>query len=390
MQIVVADDDAIQRSFTSAVLARLGHSAIEAADGDTALRLVIETNAPILICDLNMPGLDGHQLTRRVRAQSFDHYVHIIMVTGRDQSAERAAALDAGIDDFMSKPLDAAMLTVRIRAAARLIQHEEALAERNRILEVAKERIERDLHDAAAAQRRLLPDLRGRIQGCSFASAFVPSTYVSGDMFSCFELGPDMLGFYAVDVAGHGVHAALLSVAIGHLVTAEYFMTHAFDPEGRADPAAMVRGLNTRFFSDEATDYFTMFCGVIARSSDQLVYCQAGYPSPYVIAPTGSLRVVGDGGFPVGLLLEAEFETRLSSFAPGETMVLCSDGASEAESPQHQPFGEERLGQLVADAAPAGLAAIPQAVVSALARWREGIALEDDLTVLALERSRFS
>jgi phosphoserine phosphatase RsbU/P len=387
MLVVVADDDAIQRSFTAAVLARLGHKAVEAADGDAALRLVMETAAPILICDLNMPGLDGHELTRQVRGLRSAHYVHIIMVTGRDQTAERNAALEAGVDDFMSKPLDAAMLTVRIRAAARLVEHEEALAERNRVLQEAQARIERDLQDAAAAQRRLLPDLRGQIQGCRFASAFAPSTYVSGDMFSCFELGPDTLGFYAVDVAGHGVHAALLSVAIGHLVTADYFSKNALGPEGKHDPAAFVRGLNTRFFSEEATDYFTMFCGLIARHDDRLDYCQAGYPSPFLIEAGGALRVVGDGGFPVGLLLEVDFETRSTSFAPGDKLVLCSDGASEAEDPRHQPFGEARLGRLIAEAAPAGLAAIPPAVVTALDRWREGIALEDDLTVLALERS---
>ncbi|MBC7737788.1 MAG: response regulator, partial [Candidatus Saccharibacteria bacterium] len=276
-QIVVADDDAMQRSFTSAVLRKMGYDPIEVADGDSALDAIITTNARIIICDINMPGLDGLTLTHRIRSADLAHYVHIFMVTGSDQIGDRRSALKAGVDDFMTKPFDASLMKVRIRAAARLIAHESALAEQYRKLQAAKGRIEADLKAAADAQRRLLPMADGSAHDCRFHSAFVPSAIVSGDMFSYFELDAKKVGFYAVDVSGHGVHAALLSVAIGHMITAEYFLAHGFNADGLPDPAALVSGLNERFVRDGCDEYFTMFCGVLDQKSDNLTFCQAGY-----------------------------------------------------------------------------------------------------------------
>ncbi|WP_243721876.1 PP2C family protein-serine/threonine phosphatase [Meridianimarinicoccus aquatilis] len=387
MLIVVADDDASQRIFTSTVLKRLGHTPLEAEDGDVALKLIQDSKAPILVCDLKMPGLDGHQLTQQVRALDLGYYVHIVMVTGRDQGADRRLALEAGVDDFMQKPLDAAVLTVRIKAAARLVQHEEALSERNRILNEAKERIEADLHAAADAQRRLLPDPRIEIQGCRFTSSFVPSTYVSGDMYGCFDLNHEAVGIYAVDVAGHGVHAALLSVAIGHLVSADFFANYALTPSGEHDPAALVRELNARFYSDEGSDYFTMFCGVLDQRTGTLTYCQAGAPSPFMIASDQGVTAIGDGGFPVALLPDLEYENGTVQFEPGATLVVYSDGATEAENADGTPFGEDRLMQLIAGVAKDDVAQVPKVVTEALTKWRSGDPLEDDLTVFTLERS---
>ena len=97
--------------------------------------------------------------------------------------------------------------------------------------------------------------------------------------------------------------------------------------------------------------------------------------------------MVGDGGFPVGLLATADFQNGVIDLAAGETLILCSDGAIEAEAPDGAPFGEDRLRGLIAEHAHKDVEALPGAVVTALADWRGGRPLEDDLTVLALGRS---
>ncbi|MGR3249402.1 MAG: PP2C family protein-serine/threonine phosphatase [Paracoccus sp. (in: a-proteobacteria)] len=386
-RVIIADDDATQRIFASSVISRIGFTPILANDGLEALELVKSSGASILVCDLDMPGLDGHEVTRQIRAADLGRYIHIVMLTSAGQAEQRRLALEAGVDDFMTKPLDAAVLTVRMRAAARLVDHELALWEKNRALQLAKGRIEHDLNVAAEAQRRLLPSEARVIQGCRFGSAFKPSAYVSGDMFGYFQLSPDKLGFYVVDVAGHGVHAALLSVAIGHLVTSQYFASQVVSATGAIDPAAMVRDLNERFYRDDGTDYFTMFCGVLDRTSERLFFCQAGYPSPILAREDGTTEVVGNGGFPVGLLNHAEFQTELVAVNAGDALILCSDGAIEAETPDGIAFGEDRLRRLVAGHSHKDVESLPDAIMSALSQWRGGQPLEDDLTVLALARS---
>ena len=386
LKIIVAEDSELQRLYLCSLINGLGYQAVEAVDGDMALVLAIETGAQIVISDLQMPKLDGIELTRKLRALDLGYYIHVIMITGTDEVENRAEALRVGADDFITKGSSTEMLKARIRTATRLINHAAELAERTRVLKEANERIEEDLRSAATAQRQLLPSLQDDIMGFAVASAFVPSAIVSGDMFGCFALDEERLGFYAVDVSGHGVHASLLSVAIGHLVTPDYFRSHAFDAVGRPDPANMISVLNQRFSVSENDDYFTMFCGIIDRTSGHINYCQAGYPSAFYVDRYGSALSVGEGGFPVGMIPAATYDNSEHHFETGAALVICSDAAAEAENTSRQPFGSTRVRD-VAQLFPSVRAnKIPNEMVRALNKWRDGAPLEDDLTVVALER----
>jgi sigma-B regulation protein RsbU (phosphoserine phosphatase) len=149
----------------------------------------------------------------------------------------------------------------------------------------------------------------------------------------------------------------------------------------------LVRELNQRFFREDGTDYFTMFCGLLDLRTGTMTYCQAGAPSPFLIARDGTTMTVGDGGYPVGLLLSLDFENGTVPFDAGGALVLYSDGATEAETAGGVPYGEDRLKEFVTLTAARGVAEIPQAVVESLSVWREGAQLEDDLTVFTLERN---
>lgn len=386
LKIVVAEDSELQRLYLCSLINGMGFQAIEAEDGQIALDLVRETGAEILISDIEMPHMDGITLTRAVRALEMDQYVHVILLTGADESDVRDAALLAGADDFITKGSSTSMLQARLRTATRLIAHAAELAERTRVLKESNEHIQEDLRAAAAAQRQLLPNIQEDIMGISVASAFVPSAIVSGDMFGCYELGGGKLGFYAVDVSGHGVHASLLSVAIGHLITPDYFQNQAFAPDGTPDPAALVDVLNTRFSMSDNDDYFTMFCGILDTATGTLDYCQAGYPSPFCVTQSGAAEPVGEGGFPVGLIASATYENNSHHVGFGSALVICSDAACEAENTMHELFGTDRLRDIAASTSTDTATAIPKKIVSALYDWRNGLPLKDDLTVVALKR----
>lgn len=386
LEIIVAEDSLVQRTYLSRLIETLGYKPIPAEDGGEALELVKTTGAQIVITDYRMPCLNGVELTRKIRQLDLDHYVHIILITGSEQGDVRSEALEAGADDFLSKGRDPAGLKARIRSASRLIEHARELAEQHRILKEANERINEDLKAAANAQRQLLPDIHKDILGTRIASAFVPSAVVSGDMFGCFPITETKLGFYAVDVSGHGIHASLLSVAIGHLITPEYFANAVLKKGAHPDPAALVTDLNDRFSASENDDYFTMFCGILDSETGRLDYCQAASPSPYYVSPEGTCSAVGDGGFPVGMLPIAFYENNVMNFAKGGTLVFCSDAATEAENARQAAFGTERLQRIVGATHGAETDDIPIQIVKSLSDWRSGKALEDDLTVVALKR----
>ncbi|SOH94839.1 sigma-B regulation protein RsbU (phosphoserine phosphatase) [Monaibacterium marinum] len=387
LKIIVAEDNPVQRKYLALVIEKLGFEVLQASDGLSALKLVQETGTQIVISDYQMPGMDGIELTQRIRDLNLDYYVYIIMNTGSEVDGVRSQALDAGVDDFLTKGRSPVLLQARLRAATRLIHHASELAERTRILKESNERIEADLRAAATAQRQLLPNIHETILGFRVASAFAPSSFVSGDMFGCIPLSPTKLGFYAVDVSGHGVHASLLSVAIGHLITPEFFQTKVLADPDKPDPAALVDDLNQRFCAFDSDEYFTMFCGVIDTTSGEFYFCQAGYPSPYYVEASGKAHEVGDGGFPVGMLSVASYENNVMTFEPGASLVVLSDAASEAENAAEVAFGTDRLRDLAATIADIGAEALPDKIINALAQWRGGRPLEDDLTIVALERT---
>jgi phosphoserine phosphatase RsbU/P len=386
LDVIIAEDNIVQRTYLARMIEHLGYKTFLAEDGQEALDLVRSTGAQILISDYNMPLLDGIELTRAVRALGLDHYVHIIMMTGEQHRDIGNEALDAGADDFLAKGRDPARLKARLRTASRLISHSRELAEQHRILKEANERIQEDLRSAALAQRQLLPDIHKDILGIHIASAFVPSSVVSGDMFGCFALPNNQLGVYAVDVAGHGINASLLSVAIGHLITPEFFANIAFDADGTPNPANLVDALNRRFFSTETDNYFTMFCAIIDKDNGKMDLCQAGYPSPIFTASQEDTHFVGDGGFPVGMFRAATYDNETAIFEKSSMLVICSDAAHEAENTEGVPLGVKGLRDLVAKLSDQNPDCLPDLIVNALLEWRGGIALEDDLTVVALKR----
>ena len=387
LKIIVAEDSEIQRLYLCSLLDAMGHETIPAEDGQQALALLQDSKAQIVLSDLQMPNLNGIDLTRSIRALDLDRYVHVIVITGSDEIDVRQEALEAGVDDFFTKGDSPTMLRARIMIASRSVTHAAELAKRTQVLKEANDRILDDLRAAAAAQQQLLPDIQDDILGFKVASAFVPSAIVSGDMFGCSLLDDETLGFYAVDVSGHGVHASLLSVAIGHLITPEYFRDKARTKDGLFDPANLVGALNVRFSAADNDEYFTMFCGLIDKSSGNLVYCQAGYPSPYHVTKDGIATPVGDGGFPVGMIGAATYENRSLDVSKGDALVMCSDGASEAENPNMEPFGNDRVQNAAASLSEIGVRNFPDALVDQLKEWRAGHPIEDDLTVVALERS---
>lgn len=391
IEVIVAEDNIVQRAYMCRLIESIGFAsfkALEAEDGQAALELIKTTRAEILITDYEMPFLNGIELTRAARSLDLDRYVHIILITGSmtGDYEVRSEALDAGADDFLAKQNDQSALKARLKTAMRLIQHGKELEEQHRVLKEANDQINEDLAAAAHAQRNLLPDINTNILGAHIASAFVPSSVVSGDMFGCFPLNDSQIGFYAVDVSGHGIRASLLSVAIGYLITPEFFKKSVLDEDGFPRPARLARELNDRFCTDTHDDYFTMYCGVMDTRRAKVFYCQAGYPSIYYVDANGNVAQVGDGGFPVGMFSGVDYEDGSIDVDIDGMLLCCSDGAFEAENDEGIPFGAHRIEEIVKEIYHEPADKIPDKIIQALADWRGREPLEDDLTVVAVKR----
>lgn len=126
MEVILADDTAVTRRLLQAALEQRGHAVLAVADGADAWRAFEQTRPPLLVLDWQMPGLDGVEVCRRIRASSASRAVFVLMVTSRDSSDDLARALDAGADDYVTKPITPVHFAARIAIAERRIEQNAA------------------------------------------------------------------------------------------------------------------------------------------------------------------------------------------------------------------------------------------------------------------------
>ncbi|UYK99712.1 PP2C family protein-serine/threonine phosphatase [Pantoea stewartii] len=391
--VLIVEDSLVYRRLLSRMLTQWGYRVSEAENGIVALTILETQPVSMVISDWEMPEMDGLTLCREIRGRQLGHYIYFILLTARENPNDLTQGFDAGVDDFLSKPVEQSELRARLHAGTRILSLEATLAARNTHLSEALRQIEQDLEVAARIQHSVLP-AHQQCYGDYFSDwLFLPSAWVSGDIFNVFPLD-NHLGFYCVDVSGHGVGAAMMSLAVArqflHGRTVERFLLDG--DKGVVSPAEVVRILNERFCSDEAeiVSYFTLIYGVINLTSGEGRLCQAGHPTPFIVTPHGQIRTVGEGGAPVGLMPHLSWTDVSFTLAPGERLCLFSDGITECENLAGEQFGQERLQTCIQDSIVQAPDDLLQQFGQHLIRWRNGEnteqhAMADDVSLLIIE-----
>ena len=257
---------------------------------------------------------------------------------------------------------------------------EEALAEANR-------RMRGDLEAAARIQRSLLPTSRPDFPGLEVAWAFRPCTELAGDIFNLIPMGEGLVGFYVLDVSGHGVPAALLSVTLSHSLSPVSGESWLLGADGDVTPPAeVVVRLNQQFqMQPNRVQYFTMIYGIFDAATRRLRYVTAGHPPMILVPQAGAPRALPASGKPVGLLADGSWEELGVDLEAGDRLYLYTDGVVEAGCEERGELGTDRLVAALEKCRKEPLEASVKAVVAAVESWCEAVEPEDDVTVLALE-----
>ncbi|MGY5957130.1 SpoIIE family protein phosphatase [Kosakonia sp. BK9b] len=392
--VLIVDDSLVYRRLLVNLLSQWGYRVSEAENGEDALAIMTHTPVSMVISDWEMPVMDGLALCRAIRDIEYGHYVYLILLTARESADDITAGFDAGVDDFLSKPVNQSELRARLHAGARILALEASLAAHNLRLSEALTQIEQDMQVAARLQLSVLPAHQLHYQGYFVDWMFLPSAWVSGDIFHVFPLD-DHLGFYFVDVAGHGVSAAMLSLAVARqFLQGRVVERFLFDEQGNVtSPARVVSILNDRFCNEETdiVSYFTMVYGVIDPRDGSGTLCQAGHPTPFIVTPEGAIRETGSGGAPVGLLANMQWEDTAFVLRENERLCLFSDGITECEGPGDEQFGDNRLQNWLQQQRECAVEDLLPRFGQHLTAWRnegrEGErTMTDDVSLLIIER----
>ena len=361
-QVMVVDDSRMQRRILTSQLTRAGYSVLEAGSGDEALALAKADPPDLVISDLMMPGMSGIEFCQALRRQVRGNYVYFILLTSRTETAEVARGLDGGADDFLTKPVSGDELRARIAAGERILGMERQLTEKNRLLsstldelQALYDAIDRDLMEAKKLQQSLVHELHHDFGMAEVSLLLRPSGHVGGDLVGFFAINARRVGFYSIDVSGHGITSALMTARLAGFLSGnspEQNIALVLTEMGIYDahpPEEIARQFNRIVLREMQTEsYFTMAYADVDLISGKVAMVQAGHPHPAIQRADGRVEYFGTGGLPVGLVEPASWEAFEARLDPGDRLFLMSDGITEAEDAGGVQLGEEGLARLMA------------------------------------------
>jgi sigma-B regulation protein RsbU (phosphoserine phosphatase) len=346
----------------------------------TAIRLALEQKRGIVTEDVALAD-QNLQAAQSIIAQRLRAVVVIpLFAMGQDRAeGARQGALggqllgvlymDSRRPTAFSKLERQILDAVAVEAAS--VMENARLVERER----ERERLEREIGIARDIQRALLPREFHRYPYIEVTGTNQSCLEVGGDYFDLFDLGENRIAFVLADVSGKGLGAALMTTMLQGALSATTFGQH---------PGETFAHIN-RFLCDHAQveRYATMFFGTL-DTEGKLEYINAGHPSPLLLRSGQAEAPYPAASCPVGLIPDMEFASSEVQLQPGDTLVLFSDGVSEAMDPEQKEFGIERLKEVVASHSTKPVAELQEAILESVQQFARGAHQADDITVLLL------
>lgn len=382
-RLLVVDDVEMNRDLLARRLTQQGHVVEMAANGREALEVLRSGKEfDLVLLDVMMPELDGYQVLEALRADPVLRSLPVIMVSAVNEIESVVRCLEAGAEDYLPKPFNPVILRARVGSTL----------EKKRLRDVERlhaKSLERELEIGHDIQQSFLPRSLPLAPGWEIAAHLRPARRVGGDFYDAFPLSGGGIGLAVGDVCDKGVGAALFVALVRTLLraTAERL---AVDHPGDRDrvvrePVALTSEYIVRTHG-ETNMFATLFFAVLDPATGHLVWLNAGHEPPYLRRASGAVERLEPTAGAVGLMPDGAFEIARATLAPGDVLLVFTDGVTEARGPEGSLFGSERLDTLVGE----GAASAPDLVArieAAVSEHARGAEQADDIALLAVRRA---
>ncbi len=379
-KILVVDDEAdleplmlqrMRRQMRSGqytfVFARNGVEALEILNRDESVDMVIS--------DINMPQMDGLTLLNEI--SKLDADIRAIIISAYGDMDNIRAAMNRGAFDFVTKPLDFSDLRATIdRTLVHLEEWREAMATRDRLVSLQNE-----LNVATGIQRSILPTVFPSGPGYQTHAGMEPARNVGGDFYDFIALHGDRIGLAVADVSDKGVPAALFMMSSRTLLKGSAI--------GTTGPGATLSEVNQLLCQEnEAMMFVTLLYGTYSPSSGKFVYANGGHNPPLVVHSDGSSTILPPtGGMALGVEQNIEYAENSVTLRQGDSLVLYSDGVTEATNESGEEYGLDRLREVITAASSQGADEITRAVFDSVREFAGEATQSDDITCLTVCRT---
>lgn len=380
--ILVADDDALSRRLLVRILSTAGYACMEASDGFEALKSLRVATPSLLLLDFDMPGMNGAEVLKQLRKDGDPSIAQIpaIMLTGHGGEESEVLCLEAGADDFVTKPINQAVLRARIETQLRLRSMRSQLQQQNDELEAWRRNLERDLAAARLTQQSLIPQKPPALPGWDIAACYLPVIQVGGDIYGWLRMADGRTLFWIADATGHGASAALLTTLaklLFHHGTAEH-----------SEPAEIMEAVNEDFRSIfGARSFMTAMCVAVDPATGRASVVGAGHPPLLVARSDGRTEAIPSSAPPLGLLESPHFLETNIDLEPGDAFFLYTDGLYGSGRDENPRLSSERLGEMLHPIA-ASAQALLTGVIEQASMSDGGKPSPDDVAAVAVRRGK--
>jgi sigma-B regulation protein RsbU (phosphoserine phosphatase) len=369
-RILIVDD--VKANVDVLVAALKGEYRLSVAlDGATALKSIAANAPDLVLLDIVMPGLDGYEVCRRLRAAPATQELPMMFLSSLEDARNKAQGFEAGANDYLTKPFEALEVKARVKALVKAKAYADAV----------KEAAARELRVAHEIQTAILPaDVPALTErsGVEIAAVLEPAREVGGDLYDVVRASEDRVVFALGDVSGKGVAAALL-MAVATTLLRSAARQHA-------EPDLLLEHVNADLVAYSRRGLFvTLLCGMYDVRSRTLRGANAGHLSGILVRPGREpTYVLPSTGTMVGVFETLGVAAHEVPLEPGDTFVVHSDGVTEAFDAAHEMFGDERLMQHLARHPGRSAAETVTGLLDAVRRHAGGAPQSDDIAILAL------
>ena len=351
-----------------------------AHNGLEALTMLLkEKDFDIILSDINMPEMDGLTLLTKINEMQ-NPALKCIMVSAYGDMGNIRQAMNRGAFDFATKPIDLDDLSNTIEKAVEQIKYIKAMQQEHCQLESIK-------GDLAVAQEiqqailpRIFPPFPEDADQVDIAASMNAAKDVAGDFYDFFRIDDDHIGFVIADVSGKGIPAAIFMAVSRTLIRATGIRG--------VKPSECITYINSLLAEESASNMFvTVFYGIYNIKTGDVTYTNAGHNPPYVAKADGSIvKLPLSKNIIAGFLKDYQFTEETLQLQHGDTLLLYTDGVTEAVDPDYEEYGEERLEALLKNTSQVDCQQLIDAVKADVKVFANGAEQSDDITLLAIKR----
>jgi serine phosphatase RsbU (regulator of sigma subunit) len=368
--ILIVDDNPANVEILQMRLMANSYDVITATEGEMGLNMAREKLPDLILLDIMMPKMDGFEVCRQLKGDPTLPFMPIILVTAKTESKDVVAGLEAGGDEYLTKPVDHAALVARVKSMLRIKSLHDTVLEQSTELK-------KQLKTATKIQTLFWPEIPELEAGGHIWAVSIPASYVGGDLYDVIKLPDGSLLAYVADVSDKGVPAALIMAALSSKIRSESRVHN--------DIGQLLSSINSSMYNliSEEGFFATIVIVRFWPKSGKMQMALGGHLQPLWMVRDGLGDMPQLKGVSLGITANANYEKKEITLSPGESILLYSDGLIEAENEEQELFGNERLINYARDKKDRH---IGEGLLSEIRKWRGNAIINDDLTMLEIWR----